>query len=392
MEKISRLFYFTVAISLVCMILTSCTRPGRYKNNGKQVTWQGRDIWAGHWSKVVDADPATFEDLGNGYARDDQKAFLEGRIIKGADGKTFKCLEKPYAVDASHVFHKYTMMTGADPKSFIIHGKYLTEDKNDYFWQGKPIHVADKKTFVIIGNKDNYWTQWAKDKNNAYYMGEQPVPLADYDSFHLIKETNSRGVQGSYAADKYRVYYKDHIVEGADPETFTEIIDWVGQDKHRVYYQWKATDIKDYNQLSHIGGFYSDGSHIYTFEFEVFEDADPLTFRQLNNNWYVDKDHVWWRKKEMKEVKEADAATFQLVDGYAYFNGTTFWTRYAKDKNHVFFDDAVIPPDPETFEIVQFTEGEATTIFDKNRIYQGENSKELQKYLRDKYGSELKEK
>ena len=63
-----------------------------------------------------------------------------------------------------------------------------------------------------------------------------------------------------------------------------------------------------------------------------------------------------------------------------------FWTRYAKDKNHVFFDDAVIPPDPETFEIVQFTEGGATTIFDKNHIYQGENSKELQKYLKDKYG------
>ena len=370
------------------MILTSCTKPGRYKNNGKQVTWQGRDIWAGPWSKVVDADPATFEDLGNGYARDDQKAFLEGKIIKGADGKTFKCLEKPYAVDASHVFHKYTMMTGADPKSFMIHGQYLTEDENDYFWCGKPIHVSDKKTFVIIGDKDNEFTHWAKDKYNAYYMGEQPVPLADYDSFHLIKETNSMGVQGKYAADKYRVYYKDHIVEDADPETFTEIIDWVGQDKHRVYYQWKATDIKDYNQLSHIGGFYSDGSHIYTFEFEVFEDADPLTFRQLKGSslWYVDKDHVWWRGKEMKEVKEADAATFQLVDGYAYFNGTTFWTRYAKDKNHVFFDDAVIPPDPETFEIVQFTEGGEITIFDKNHIYKGENSKELQKYLKDKYG------
>ena len=370
------------------MILASCSRPAHYKNNGKQVTWQGRDIWGGPWSKVVDADPASFEDLGNGYARDDQKAFLEGRIIKGADGKTFKCLEKPYAVDASHVFHKYTMMTGADPKSFIIHGKYLTEDKNDYFWQGKPIHVADKRTFVIIGNKDNYWTQWAKDKYNAYYMGEQPVPLADYDSFHLIKETDSYGVQGKYAADKYRVYYKDHIVEGADPETFTEIIDWVGQDKHRVYYKWKATDIKDYNQLSHIGAFYSDGSHVYTYEFEVFEDADPLTFRQLqgSNSWYVDKDHVWWRGKEMKEVKEADAATLQLVDGYSYFNGTTFWTRYAKDKNHVYFDDAVIPPDPETFEIVQFTEGGEITIFDKNHIYKGENSKELQKYLKDKYG------
>ena len=390
MVKKSRLFYFTVAFSLVCMILTSCNRPPRYKNDGKQVTWQGRDIWAGHWSRVVDADPSTFEDLGNGYARDDQKAFLEGNIIKGADGKTFKCLQKPYAVDASHVFHLGTIMTGADPKSFKIHGQYLTEDENDFFWCGKPIHVADKKTFVIIGDKDNEFTQWAKDKYNAYYMGEQPVPLADYNSFHLIRGIDSSGSQGHYAADKFRVYYVDHIVEGADPETFTEIIDWVGQDKHRVYYQWKATDIKDYNQLSQIGGFYSDGSHIYTSEFEVFEDADPRTFRQLDDSWYVDKDHVWWRKKEMKE---ADAATFQLVDGYSYFNGATFWSRYAKDKNHVFFDDSVITgPDPESFEVVQFIEGGPTTIFDKNRIYQGENSKELQKYLRDKYGSELKEK
>ena len=401
MIKISCLLYFTVAFSLVCMILTSCSRPAHYKNDGKQVTWQGRDIWGGPWSEVVDADPATFEDLGNGYARDDQKAFLEGKIIKGADGRTFKCLEQPYAVDASHVFHKYTMMTGADPKSFMIHGQYLTEDENDYFWCGKPIHVSDKKTFVIIGDKDNEFTHWAKDKNNAYYMGEQPVPLADYDSFHVIKETDSWGIQGHYAADKYRVYYKDHIVEGADPETFTEIIDWVGQDKHRVYYQWKATDIKDYNQLSHIGGFYSDGSHIYTHEFEMVEDADARTFRQFGSqwygygSWYVDKDHVWWREKHvvgMKEVKEADAATFQLVQVYNYSDGTTDTSEsFAKDKSHVFYRGSIIPgADPATFEIIDI-DGSLTT-FDKNRIYEGENSKELQKYLKDKYGSELKEK
>ena len=388
MVKISRLLYFTVAFSLVCMILTSCRRAPRYKNDGKQVTWHIWDIWAGHYFTVVDADPASFEDLGNGYARDDQKAFLEGKIIKGADGKTFKCLEKPYAVDANHVFLLGTMMTGADPKSFIIHGQYLTEDKNDFFWRGNPIHVSDKRSFVIIGDKDYDGTQWAKDKNNAYYMGKQPVPLADYDSFHVIKETDSYGLQGHYAADKYRVYYEDHIVEGADPETFTEIFDLVGQDKHRVYYQWKATDIKDYNQLSHIGGFYSDGSHIYTSEFEVFEDAAPLTFRQLKgSSWYVDKDHVWWNEKGMKEVKEADAATLQLVQVYNYSDGTTDTSEsFAKDKSHVFYRGSIIPgADPATFEIIDI-DGSLTT-FDKNRIYEGENSKELQKYLKDKkYG------
>lgn len=164
----------------------------------------------------------------------------------------------------------------------------------------------------------------------------------------------------------------------------------MGQDKHRVYRKWKATDIKDYKQLSDIGCFYSDGSHIYTKELEVFDDADPITFRQLEGSWwwYMDKDHVWWLEKP---VKEADAATLQMVYLYKYFNGTSLPVpeRYAKDKKHVFFDDSIIPgADPESFEIIQFVEGEWCTVFDKNHIYEGKNSKELQKYLRDKYGKE----
>lgn len=378
--------YLTMMTVLVGLMLTSCDREPGYNNNGKQVTWNTWDIWAGHHSIVVDADPSTFEDLGDGYARDARYAFLEGVIIEGADGKTFKCLEKPYAVDDNHVFHRDSMMTSADPKSFKVHGQYLTEDKKDYYWCGKTIHVADKESFVILGDKENQETQWAKDKYNSYYMGKQPVPLADYESFHLIGDTSDIHCSGSYAADKCRVYYEDHVVEGADPETFTEITWNVGQDKHRVYKKWKATEIKDYNKLSHIGYFYSDGSHIYTDEFEVFDDADPLTFRQLEySKWYVDKDHVWWLEKQ---VKEADAATIQLVHMYKYFNGTTLPApeRYAKDKYHVFFDDSIVAgADPESFEIIQFVEGGPCTVFDKNRIYAGENSNELKKYLKEKY-------
>lgn len=139
--------------------------------------------------------------------------------------------------------------------------------------------------------------------------------------------------------------------------------------------------------MSHIGCFYSDSSHIYTEEFEVFESADPITFRQLEgSNWYVDKDNVWWLEKQ---VKEADAATIQLVHMYKQFNGTTVLAseRYAKDKYHVFFDDSIIPgADPESFEMVQFVEGGPCPVFDKNSIYEGKNSKDLQNYLRDKYG------
>ena len=368
------------------MVLTSCEKGPHYKNDGKKVTWNTWDTWAGHHSRTIDADPSTFEDLGDGYARDDQHAFLEGVMIIGADGKTFKCLEKRYAVDANHVFHDDTIMTSADPKSFKVHGWNLTEDKKDFFWKGMAMHVADKKSFVVMGDKENEKTKWAKDKYNAYYMGKQPVPIADYDSFHLIGDINNLNCSGCYAADKYRVYFEDHVVEGADPESFTEVVGYVGQDKNRVYWRWKGTDIKDYKQLSHIGSFRSDGLRIYTHELEVFDVADPSTFKHLGSQWYVDKDHVWWLEKP---VKEADASTLQLVHLYKYFDGTSIPapSRYAKDKHHVFLDDSIIPnADPESFEYIQFVEGEYTIAFDKNHIYEGENTKELQKYLKDKYG------
>ena len=339
--KISRLSYLTMVISLICIVLTSCDRKPHYKNDGKQVTWNTWDIWAGHYNRTVDADPSTFEDLGDGYARDAQHTFLEGNIIKGADVKSFKCLEKRYAVDVCHVFHNDTIMTSADPKTFKVHDWYLTEDKNDFYWNGRAIHVADKKTFAILGDKDGRGIRWAKDKENAYCMGYPPVPIADYESFHLIGLKKDGVLCGYYAADKYRVYYQNHIVEGADPASFVEIEFALGQDKHRVYKEWKATSVKDYKQLSQIGCFFTDGKHLYTSDLEEFDGVDLNSFRRIDDsNWYV-------------------------------------------DKNHVFFRDSIIQgADPASFEIIDF-DG-SRTIFDKNRIYEGKNSKELQEYLRNK--------
>ena len=388
MVKTSRLLFLTVAISFICMVLASCVG---YRNDGKQVTFHEWNEASGHKVTVLDADPATFEDLGDGYGRDAKHAFLEGNIIKGADGKTFNYLGKNYAVDVNRAFHFDSIISDIDPKSFKVHSNSLTEDKNDFYWNGKAIHVADKKTFVVIGDDDDEETLWAKDKFNAYYMGFPPVPLADYESFHPINDhTPFISRAGDYAVDKYRVYYKDHIVEGADPESFKEVFISVGQDKYRVYYEWKATKIKNYEQLSIIGDFRTDGLYVYTDKLEVLEGADPHTFKQIEDSryWYADKDHVWHFDKL---VKEADVSSFQPVYLYEFYlgkiesRGTDFW--YGKDKNHVFYEDSIISgADPSTFEKIGFEDCESWTVFDKNRIYEGKNSKALQKYLRDKYG------
>lgn len=227
-----------ICLLLFMLLLTSCDVG--YKNDGKTVTYNWLHEGSGSGFKVIDADPATFEDLGDEYARDARHAFLYGNIIEGADGATFKYLGKGYAVDAHHVFSYDSIMSTADPKTFKVHSYYFTEDAKDYYWWGDAIHVADKKSFVILGDiNDCIETVWAKDKINAYYLigCRNPVPLADYESFHPIEHTAAT-TDRAYAADKYHVYFKDHVVEGADPTTFREIDYNVGQDKYRTYHEW----------------------------------------------------------------------------------------------------------------------------------------------------------
>lgn len=366
---------------LIPLVLSSCEMG--YKNDGKEVTYHSWNEGTGHTFFRVKADPATFEDLGDNYGRDKHHAFLEGSIIEGADGATFKYLGHCYSVDANHVFCYDTIMSTADPKSFKVHSALLTEDKKDYYWCGNAIQVVDKKTFIVLGDIDNWETLWGKDKKNGYYLGSGTVSLADVASFHPIKVTRGM-MSGAYAADKKRVYFKNHVVEGADPATFREVSFYVGQDKNRVYSEWHPTEIKDFASLKEVGRMYTDGHHIYSRDLVRFDGADPDTFESLSDNWYADKQHIWWTNTL---VKKADVQSFEPVVLYTFCTGTKESMgsdfNYGKDAYHVFFRDSIIEgADPATFEKIDF-DG-SWTVFDKNHIYEGKNSEKLQKYLKAK--------
>ena len=376
---------------LICVVLLTACHG--YKNDGKQVRYEYWNEGFGFGSVKVDADPQTFEDLGDSYGRDAKHVFIEGKLVEGADGATFKYLGKRYGVDANHVWHNDTIMSTADPKTFRVHSELLAEDTTDYYWYGRAVRVVDKQSFVILGDIDDFDTRWAKDKYNAYCMGYAPVPLADNESFHTIK--GARWMSGDYAADKYRVYFQDHIVEGADPQTFREVEFYVGQDKNRVYHKWKASTVRDYRKLTRVGNyFFTDGKQIYNRNMEEFSEVDPTTFRVLADNqgdcvWYTDGDHIWWYDQI---VEEADAATFSPVYLYSYFTGKKERVggssyAYGKDAYHVFCRDSLMEgADPASFEIIDFNDTCSWTIFDKNRIYSSNPSERLQKYLKQKYG------
>ena len=72
--------------------------------------------------EVKNANPAKFEYLGKGYAKDSNYVFYRGRIISAADNSTFRLISCPdemiFATDANNVYNGDVVFEGADPSTF----------------------------------------------------------------------------------------------------------------------------------------------------------------------------------------------------------------------------------------------------------------------------------
>ena len=160
-------------------------------------------------SKPEGYDPSTYKRLNELYTFDVNHVYYRFnsgyKILEGADPSTFKALSVDYAADMHHVWFNYNLIEGADPATFVLPdgdilslGFALAHDAHDYYMGKVPLHVANMGSFRLI------------DSNNEFY-----------------------------AVDSKCVYYKNNIVEGADPASFAVLKgeDDYGQDKHHVYYE-----------------------------------------------------------------------------------------------------------------------------------------------------------
>jgi hypothetical protein len=91
-------------------------------------------------------------------------------------------------------------------------------------------------------------------------------------------------------------------------------------------------------------------------------DADVATFRVLEDPDYArDKRHVY---KAGYVLKDFDGASFEFLEGNDFSLGGNY---YARDKNHVYFDDSiVVGADPDTFRVLGYPYGR-----DARHIYCG---------------------
>lgn len=211
-------------------------------------------------------------------------------------------------------------------------GVYYGEDK---------LKNADKETFKLLN--DPIWSEYATDKNRAYGFGKE-LKNVDLNSFNVLSFR--------YAKDKTNVFCFGDKLEKADPESFENSEKWdtYSKDKNSVYFNCNIIDIAEPQSFTvYFGGegIAKDKNNVFCGQ-EKLKGADASTFSQVippnpeergaHFEYTKDKSNVYYRCNYI--VKNADSETFEVID----FN-------FAKDKNHIFKDGAILEGfNPKTFK------------------------------------------
>lgn len=89
--------------------------------------------------KKIDAIPASFSELGGGYAKDAFNVYFYGVKLNGCMASSFKVLEGGYAKDAFTVFYYGNKVEGAMASSFKYTGNGYAEDSFEVYYRGKKL-------------------------------------------------------------------------------------------------------------------------------------------------------------------------------------------------------------------------------------------------------------
>ena len=139
----------------------------------------------GEFQEILSVDAPSFEKIGYGYFKDNNKVYyeyiinsglerkIEMKAIADADPETFQPIP-----DAPHDdYMKF------DPGERLWKNLALGKDKNNFFVKNKKRVGVDSESFVVLVN------HYAKDKNFVYFTGDNDLVIlngADPDTFKVI--------------------------------------------------------------------------------------------------------------------------------------------------------------------------------------------------------------
>lgn len=185
-----------------------------------------------------------------------------------------------------------------------------------------------------------------------YYVYENkkklPVTLigtADPRTFQQIR-LNSSGACGDrltpYAKDKSFVYFKGHIVEGADPSAFQLINSIYARDNTAIYSGMKrlTTRVESFRLLPNRFPYATDGEKFFHHDKVI----DEPGFRFIRN------DYPSYTRTNTKIYFNGQVIAGAAPESFELYYPSM---RITRDRNHVYFDGNQIPnADPATFVVI----------------------------------------
>jgi len=233
--------------------------------------------------------------------------------------------------DKNHVYDKNMhVIDGVDPSSFKIISVNIFKDKDHVFHEKYPFNFIqnkeiDAKSFVYFGEKDGY--EIMKDKNHVYlFYNEkfQVIKNADSKSFKKIYKNVYADVAHIYG---YQGWAKATFKENATKKEFSEydMEDMLAVEGGNLY----AIDINPKKMRPLKYGVFTDENEVFSLKWSnVFENADPKTFKILNEAYATDKNHVY---KYADILPEFDVKSFKVLS-------FTPWGTISIDKNGLYYD------------------------------------------------------
>ena len=246
--------------------------------------------------------------------------------VKGADAKTLENVGEDnmemagfFGKDSKNAYFIGKKIKDVSPKGFeILDAKYVKDDKNLYRFETDSLsyfssnEIKTKKVSIDgLDVKSFKVLENNKDSYFDYYVDKSNVYI-DKDNLEKITgaDRNSFEILGySIARDKNNVYNKGEKLGNIDIASFKYFDNWIAKDKNRVFYMDERKDIKN---------------------------ADAKTFERMGESYYFrDKNNVFALKNDYSDsnynsglevLKNIDRNSFDILNN-----------EIGKDKNGIYY-------------------------------------------------------
>ena len=246
--------------------------------------------------------------------------------VKGADAKTLENVGEDnmemagfFGKDSKNTYFIGKKIKDVSPRGFeILDAKYVKDDKNLYKFETDSLsyfssnEIKTKKVSIDgLDVKSFKVLENNKDSYFDYYVDKSNVYI-DKDNLEKITgaDRNSFEILGySIARDKNNVYNKGEKLGNIDIASFKYFDNWIAKDKNRVFYMDERKDIKN---------------------------ADAKTFERMGESYYFrDKNNVFALKNDYSDSnynwvlemsKNIDRSSFDILNA-----------EFGKDKNGVYY-------------------------------------------------------